>query len=186
MKRSYEVFSGATAAVVLGLGIMACGSSKPNPEQTRIVTTMTPDMAGFLKPGSTTTCYRGGARPCAILIRTRPALSSAIINADPANQTTVYWPREAYKDYAGDSVGIVCYVSDGQRVAPYEGNSSSTDWLGVAVLLRRVVNPEVQAELHQKDPSLRVITVGGNSAVVGFVSVEDFGQYAPPNNVPKC
>jgi hypothetical protein len=184
----------AVGAFALAIGLSSCAfkgrsSAEPSPSSSPAsspaVTRLTPNMSGFLQPGSSTTCYNGGKRPCAVLIRTQPDLSSPDINTNPI-QGHVSWPQEAYRRKLGNSLVVICYDPNGQRVAPYEGNLSSTDWLKVLVPDRHVRNPEVQAEIADHDPAIHTIRFGGSLAVEGWTSVEWFGLSAAPASVLEC
>jgi hypothetical protein len=145
----------------------------------------TPDMVGFLKTGSSTTCLAGGSRPCAILIRTSPNRASAIVNASPT-QPVVQWPREPYGSKAGDTVNIRCYTPAGQLIKPYEGNSESTDWYEVVVPPEYVLNPAVQQAVIEHSPSVRTEELNGTTAVLGWATVEWFNQSTASSSIPIC
>ena len=144
---------------------------------------LVPNMSGFLKPGSTTTCLNGGARPCAIVFRTQPELSADNINAAP--NLRVSWPVESYGSQSGDSLSVRCFIM-GQLIHPYEGTSSSKIWYEVAVPEKRIVNPTVLAEFQHAGSSITTIPVNGTSRLAGYASIEWFGQSSPLPDLPRC
>ncbi len=68
----------ATLTLALALGALSgCSNKNSSPENSILSTPLavkviplTPNMSGFLEPGSSSHCFNGGLRPCAILIRT--------------------------------------------------------------------------------------------------------------------
>lgn len=174
---SRRLLRGSVLAAAAGSLLLAgCGASSntsANKKPTAETISLVPDMAGYLKPGSSTTCYNGGARPCAVLIRTAPKLSADYINANP-NQNRVKWPLEAYAGNPGNQVQVECYDPNGELVRPYEGNSSSSDWYKVLVPSEYVLNPNLTNLQH----------VGAE--VVGWASIEWFGESTPNRSVPSC
>lgn len=171
LRRGTAVVAAAGSLLLAGCGTASQVSAKHN--SSAEVVSLVPDMAGYLKPGSSTTCYNGGARPCAILIRTAPELSADYINANP-NQNRVNWPLEAYGGNPGDQVQVECYDPNGELVRPYEGNSSSPDWYKVLVPSEYVLNPKLTNIQH----------VGTEAA--GWASIEWFGESTPNRFVPSC
>jgi hypothetical protein len=160
------------AATVLGaaaltLGIASCSAGN----RSSAPVTLTPNMVGFLKPGTSDTCFNGGARPCALLLRVSPKLSSEYMNANP-NQGRVDWPIEAYGGQPGDKLTVKCYDPSGQLVRPYEGNSSSTDWYEVEIPKSDVLNPAIQ--------------MGSRTSTLGWASIEWFNQSKPSPEVSVC
>lgn len=160
-----------SVAVVAAGSLLLAGCGNKNSVKNTI--SLIPDMSGYLKPGSSTTCFNGGARPCAILIRTAPKLSSEYINANPT-QYSVEWPLEAYGGNPGDKVEIECYDPNGESVHPFEGNSASSDWYKVLVPAEYVLNPNIGNIQH----------IG--SEAIGWASIEWFGESSPNSAVPSC
>ena len=185
-------------AGAMSVAFMLAGCSQPkavNEQPSRTTRTpevvesqyvdLIPNMSGFLKPGSTTLCFNGGARPCAILLRAKPELASDYINADPAQQR-VLWPLEAYGGQKGDTLKVKCFKPDGQTIKPFNGDGSSSDWYRIVVPEDRILNPKVQTELIQSDPSIIKVRQGGQKAILAWASVKWFGQSTPSANIPKC
>lgn len=174
--------------LTVALGLSSCSGTNSSSKQTTLKQpiTLTPDMSGFLKPGTNKTCFNGGARPCAVLIRVSPNLSSDYINADPT-QGRVDWPLEAYDGQSGNSLTIQCYDPNGQTVSPYEGSSSSSDWYEVVVPQQYVLNPAVKAELGQSNSPIKTtIQQNGKITALGWASIEWFNESAPLNQVQPC
>lgn len=165
-------------AAAIALFLSGCGTGGKKPAAESASTTsksqpaaLIPNLSMFLKPGSSTTCYDGGARPCAVLVRSKPELSSSYLNASPS-QGEVSWPLEAYRNKTGDKVKIECYTAKGQTITPYEGSSSSPDWYKVMVPEQHIKNPAFQKN--------------GVSAILGWASIEWFGESTPNPEIPKC
>jgi hypothetical protein len=182
----------AAGAVTLAIGLSSCSNGTSSPESlssssnvSTAPTHLTPNMVGFLKPGTNNVCFNGGERPCAILIRTSPKLSGDIVNASPS-QGRVNWPLEAFNGQTGDSLTVECYTPNGQAISAYEGNSSSSDWYEIAVPEQYVLNPSVQAELAKPNSPIKTIQLGGQTTVLGWASVEWFNQSSPVSTVPVC
>jgi hypothetical protein len=167
-----RLFAVAGAVATLSIGASIYPSSNASAEKPAKTIELTPNMSGFLKSGTKNTCFNGGARPCALLLRVSPELSSNFINANP-DQAVVKWPLESYDGKHGDELTIKCYDPSGELVRPYEGNSSSTDWYEVEVPKNRVLNPAVE---HDGNPT----------AMLGCASVEWFNQSKPNHNVAVC
>jgi hypothetical protein len=146
---------------------------------------LTPNMVGFLKPGTNDICYNGGLRPCAILLRVKPELSSDYINANP-DQGRVMWPVEAYNGHSGDGLTVECYDPNGESVTAYEDSTSSTDWYEVVITKQHVLNPVVQLELNQPHSSIATIHRGDQTVLLGWASVEWFDESTPIPNVSAC
>lgn len=189
---------GVAGAMSVGFMLAGCSQPKAATEQPSKATTapspkvvesqyvdLIPDMSGFLKPGSTTTCFNGGARPCAMLVRAEPKLASDYVNADPAQQR-VLWPLEAYDGQKGDTLKVKCFKPDGQTIKLFEGKGTSSVWYQLVVPEDRVLNPKVLTELRQPNPSFSVVQQGGQKAILGWASAEWFNQSTPDANVPQC
>jgi hypothetical protein len=181
------VKNGLTLVPSAAPSAMSTHNATPNPtaSPSQKQLALTPDMSGFLKPGSETTCFNGGARPCAILLRTKPMLAGERINADPA-ESSVTWPLESYAGKPGDKLVVECYTPNGQVMKPYEGNSSSTDWYEVMIPEAHIVNPTVEAELNQSGSSVKTINYDGHVAILGWASLEWFNQTVPATGVSRC
>jgi hypothetical protein len=178
-----------TAIAVGNLSSCAASDTKPPSAVANTVLQPTyvqevPDMSGFLQAGSTTKCFNGGDRPCAPLIRESPQLDAAKINTDPT-KPTVTWPLESYNGKLGDSLSIVCYT-EGQLITPYVGTISSDQWLKVIVPRDRVASPVIASELQSTSPSLETIQFSGQTAVLGYASVEWFNHSAHDPMIPHC
>lgn len=173
MRKSQELLAGFGLASVVALGATACSAHKNS-------VMLTPDMSGFLKQGTANTCFNGGPRPCALLLRSAPKISGNYINTPP-DATHVPWPLEAYNGQPGDALNIICYDPNGQSITPYEGTSTSPVWYEVVVPEEHVLNPQVK-----DDPTIKAIKFGGHTAVIGWASVEWFGQSTPDPRVPAC
>jgi hypothetical protein len=196
--RSQRVVAGSVLVAAVALGLAApAGASAPKHATTTIekstkLPKKIPNLVNFLAHGSKTYCYTGGVnnnaarRPCAALLRTGPELSDDIINANPNSTVRVGWPLEAYKSEAGDPLVIECYDPNGQSDTTDKGDHTSTDWYAVVVPESRIKNPVVQAEVNQDSPNIQLVTYGGQTVLVGWVSVEDFNQNVPSSNVPVC
>jgi hypothetical protein len=177
-----------------GLLLAACG---PNTKSTGITnekptghalhfTDLTPNLSSFLQQGSNDTCFNGGARPCAVLLRTQPKLDSEYVNVEPT-QGHVDWPLESYGGTEGDQLQAVCYISDGQKITPFEGKSSSTYWYKVYVPMKRVLNQHVRHEAQQQSPGIETVrTHGAAVAVLAWASTEWFHQSKAAPGIPEC
>jgi hypothetical protein len=159
----------AASAVVLGLSSCA-NPAEPQPYKA------TPNMVGFLKPGDDKHCFNGGERPCAVLLRTKPNVSAAKINATE-DQKEVLWPREAYNGKKGDTLTVLCYDPNGQKITSYENNLVSADWYKVVVPAEHVTNTEALPDSFN---------LNGTKAYIGWASVTWFNQSAHEASVPRC
>jgi hypothetical protein len=155
---------------------------------------MTPDMSNFLKPGTTDTCFNGGPRPCGLLIRTQPRLSSDVINA-PNKQSATSWPLEAYSGSAGSKAGDVVQVAchfenntdDDGQVSSYEGGIKSRTWFKALVPESQVKNPAIQSEIEAHSQQIEVVRLGsGELAVEGWVAAPWMGLAESPSIIPAC
>lgn len=174
-------------ALVFGAGgaISYYNAAVPNNIDTEISTyaTLVPDMSGFLSPGSKDTCYNGGARPCAMLIRSEPSLESAYVNATPA-QRRVKWPLESYDGDPGDDVVVECYQT-GQTVYSLDGSSSSSVWYRVIVPPGgHIKNQEVSQNME--NGTIRTIQYAGEKALLAYAAAEWFGQTEPAAGIDEC
>lgn len=175
-RRSYKMLAASIGGASLALALPSGCSSLPTPDSAKQsshhrVTKLVPDMSGFLQ--NSRTCLNGGARPCAVQLRTKPKLLAAVINADPTAKH-VSWPLESYHGQSGDPVTVDCYQADGQKVGDYSGDPPSTDWYKVTVPAGRVANPAVRARLK------------GHDSIAGYASVEWFGESQPQTGIPTC
>ena len=167
-------------AVLIALSLAACsGSASPK------TTELTPDLSGFLKPGTTDTCYNGGPRPCAVVLRTSPAEGAEQINTAP-HQNEVKWPLESYYSNPGDTVKVICYEPNGDKMLSFENGLESSDWYKIAVPMDKVINPTVQAQLQQTDSEVSTIKIDDHNYVVGWASVEWFDENTPDPSIPVC
>ena len=188
MERRKNLESRKLAKVATILGALTLPISLAGCTGSSALIKLTPNMSRFLESGTSNTCHNGGPRPCAVLLRTKPELKSEYINANPYNQytNTVNWPLESYDHQPGNQVTVECYVANGARVTSYEGHSSSTYWYEVAVPPDHVLNPTVIEEINEPHSTLKTIQQGGQTALVGWASVEWFDQSTPVGNVHAC
>ena len=183
MKRTTSLFIAATATTA-SLSLASCGGSGTATQPTRTFE-LKLNMKGFLKPGSSDTCFNGGSRQCALLLRTRPELTSQYLNANSSDRV-VAWPLEAYLNKPADVLTVTCYDPHGEVITPYEGTSSSPDWYKVLVPLFRVRNQAVLEELRGRNPAVETTKYQGHTAVIGWASIEWFNQSSPSPAIPEC
>lgn len=144
---------------------------------------LTPDMTGFLQDPSH--CARGGARPCALLLRTKPQLSQPYINANP-DDARVDYPLEAYSGQPGDQLKAVCIAPEGDAVSYGRNDTASSVWYGVLVEPQYIKNIEVEQAFTNEQDTVQAAEYHGATYLLGYASIKWFHQSQPAGNLPDC